>query len=76
MARRKEQASYETSLAQLPVATIGVTMKFEWDESKNLVNIRKHGLDLADAEEIFRGVLVLTPILARITEKIAGWVSV
>jgi len=51
-------------------------MKFEWDEGKNLVNIRKHGLDLADAEEIFRGVLVLTPILARITEKIAGWVSV
>ena len=72
MARRKEQASDETSLAQLPVATIGVTIKFEWDESKNLVNIRKHGL----AEEIFRGVLVLTPILARITEKIAGWVSV
>jgi uncharacterized DUF497 family protein len=32
---------------------------FEWDESKNRANIRKHGLDLADAEEMFRGLLVV-----------------
>ncbi len=36
-------------------------LKFEWDEGKNLVNIRKHGLDLADAEEMFRGALVVDP---------------
>jgi uncharacterized DUF497 family protein len=29
-------------------------MKFEWDENKNRKNIRKHGIDFADAVEIFR----------------------
>ena len=28
-------------------------MKFEWDESKNEENLRKHGLDFADAQEVF-----------------------
>jgi uncharacterized protein len=36
-------------------------MKFEWDEAKNRANIRKHGFDFADAEEMFRGVLVVDP---------------
>jgi uncharacterized protein len=36
-------------------------MIFEWDEAKNRSNIRKHGLDFADAEELFRGVLVVDP---------------
>lgn len=36
-------------------------MKFEWDEAKNRANIQKHGVDLADAEEMFRGVLVVDP---------------
>ena len=36
-------------------------MKFEWDEEKNRDNIRKHGFDLADAEEMFRGVLLVDP---------------
>jgi uncharacterized DUF497 family protein len=36
-------------------------MNFEWDEAKNRANIQKHGLDLADAEEMFRGTLVLDP---------------
>jgi len=31
----------------------------EWDEAKNRSNIRKHGFDFADAEEMFRGVLVV-----------------
>jgi uncharacterized DUF497 family protein len=30
---------------------------FEWDEHKNSQNIRKHGLDFADAWEIFAGPL-------------------
>jgi uncharacterized DUF497 family protein len=29
-------------------------MEFEWDEDKNEENIRKHGLDFADGEELFR----------------------
>lgn len=28
-------------------------MQYEWDEQKNKANIRKHGLDFADAWEIF-----------------------
>jgi uncharacterized protein len=36
-------------------------MNFEWDESKNRANIRKHGLDFADAEELFRGILLVRP---------------
>jgi hypothetical protein len=34
------------------VATFGVTMRFEWDAAKNRLNIRKHGFDFVDAEEI------------------------
>jgi uncharacterized DUF497 family protein len=34
---------------------------FEWDEAKNRANIRKHGLDFADAEEMFRGILLVDP---------------
>ena len=30
-------------------------MDFEWDEHKNRQNIRKHGLDFADAWEVFEG---------------------
>jgi uncharacterized protein len=36
-------------------------MIFEWDEAKNRSNIRKHGFDFADAEEMFRGVLIVDP---------------
>ena len=35
-------------------------MRFECDEAKRRANIRKHGLDFADAPEMFRG-----PFLAR-----------
>ena len=28
-------------------------MNFDWDEEKNASNIRKHGLDFADAWEVF-----------------------
>jgi uncharacterized DUF497 family protein len=34
-------------------------MRFEWNEAKNCANIRKHGLDFADAEEMFLGPLFI-----------------
>jgi uncharacterized protein len=34
-------------------------MIFEWDKVKNRANIRKHGYDFAEAEEMFRGVLIV-----------------
>ena len=36
-------------------------MKFEWDEDKNRINIRKHGFQFGDAEEMFRGFLLARP---------------
>ena len=30
-------------------------MKFTWDEPKRKTNLKKHGLDLADAEMVFTG---------------------
>jgi uncharacterized DUF497 family protein len=36
-------------------------MEFVWDEKKNRLNIKKHGLDLADAGEVFNKVLLAFP---------------
>ena len=30
-------------------------MEFEWDEGKRLANIQKHGIDFAEAVEMFNG---------------------
>lgn len=50
-------------------------MYFEWDELKNKENIRKHGLDFADAWEVFTG-----PLLANLDTREAydedRWVGV
>lgn len=34
-------------------------MNFEWDETKNSRNIRKHGLDFADAWKVFGPSLIV-----------------
>jgi uncharacterized DUF497 family protein len=39
-------------------------MQFEWDEQKNRANIHKHGLDFADAWEIFT-----MPMLAALDDR-------
>lgn len=39
-------------------------MDFEWDEAKNTANIRKHGIDFADAVLIFDG-----PVISRIDDR-------
>jgi uncharacterized protein len=36
-------------------------MNFEWDETKNRANLRKHGFDFAWTEEMFRGLLLVRP---------------
>ena len=36
-------------------------MTFEWDETKNCANIRKHGFHFTEAEEMFRGALLVRP---------------
>ena len=32
-------------------------MKFEWDEAKRLINIKKHGIDFADLPPLFDGMV-------------------
>jgi uncharacterized DUF497 family protein len=39
-------------------------MRFEWDESKNNENIRKHGLDFADAWQVFEN-----PLLSKLDDR-------
>jgi hypothetical protein len=34
-------------------------MKFEWDEKKNKLNIGKHGIDFADAWQLFEHPLLV-----------------
>ena len=36
-------------------------MRFEWDEVKRQVNIRKHGLDFADAVDMFSRPMLVAP---------------
>lgn len=33
-------------------------MGFEWDERKRRANLKKHGFDFEDAEQVFAGVIV------------------
>jgi uncharacterized DUF497 family protein len=35
-------------------------MEFEWDEQKNRVNIQKHGLDFADAADLFASPMLIS----------------
>jgi len=36
-------------------------MRFEWEEAKRKVNLRKHGFDFAGIDEVFAGVTVTIP---------------
>ena len=36
-------------------------MRLEWDEAKRQVNIRKHGLDFADAGDLFSQPMLVAP---------------
>ncbi len=47
-------------------------MKFEWDESKNQINIRKHGIDFRDATYIFADPFALS-ILDKYSEGEERW---
>ena len=33
------------------ISHLALSMQFEWDEGKNLANIRKHKIDFADVPE-------------------------
>jgi hypothetical protein len=60
-----QMGTYDHPANSLSVTTFGVTMTFEWDAAKNRANIRKHGFDFAEAEEMFRGACWFGPIPIR-----------
>ena len=37
------------------------SLKLEWNERKRAANLRKHGLDFADAAELFAGLPLVLP---------------
>jgi uncharacterized DUF497 family protein len=49
----------------LTARTYTEPVRFEWDERKSEENLRKHGLDFADAPEIFE-----SPMLVRLDERV------
>ena len=34
-------------------------MKFEWDEKKNEINIRKHKIEFRDVQQVFDGPMIV-----------------
>ncbi|QEI07158.1 BrnT family toxin [Pigmentiphaga aceris] len=50
-------------------------MQFEWDETKNQLNIRKHGIDFQDVPDMFSHP-VLTMIDNRFDYDEVRWVAV
>ena len=60
-------AGWNEAFAGLDVLTMRMytgCVRFAWDERKNEVNIRKHGLDFADVSEIFDA-----PMLVRLDNR-------
>ena len=51
-------------------------MNFEWDPTKNRANIRKHGFDFVDAEEMFKGMLLARPDVREDYYGEARWVGI
>ena len=43
------------------IVSILALMEFTWDPAKRLSNLRKHGLDFADAERVFSGQTQCSP---------------
>jgi len=50
-------------------------MKFEWDETKNLINIQKHGIDFNDAIDIFNHVFMTKEDISEAYGE-SRWVSI
>ncbi|OQY26780.1 MAG: hypothetical protein B6244_12385 [Candidatus Cloacimonetes bacterium 4572_55] len=42
-------------------------MKFDWDENKCQINLQKHGIDFAEANEVFKN-----PLLSKIDKRYYG----
>ena len=60
---KRRQGSSGAKNILLNVTTNGTTiiMKYEWDENKRQQNLIKHGLDFADAWQLFENPMVVWP---------------
>ncbi len=50
-------------------------MALEWDQNKNINNIKKHGIDFVDADKIFKNP-IFTKIDDRIDYKEKRWIGI
>lgn len=50
-------------------------MQFEWDEAKNLANVRNHRIDFADVPEMFDSPMLIEPD-ARIDYGEDRWIGI
>ncbi len=50
-------------------------MRFEWDDSKNAANVRKHGIDFVDAVDLFNHPM-LTAMDDRYAYNEDRWIAV
>jgi uncharacterized DUF497 family protein len=50
-------------------------MALEWDQNKNIINIKKHGIDFDDDDKIFENP-ILTKIDDRIEYKEKRWIGI
>ena len=51
-------------------------MKFEWDENKNLANIKKHGVSFDEAKEIFDDQFAISRLDTRFEYGEERWFSI
>jgi len=51
--------SCDLALDVFTISAYNQVVKFKWDEQKNKANIRKHGLDFADASQVFDGLMLV-----------------
>jgi len=50
-------------------------MNFDWDEAKNLINLRKHGVEFVEAAQVFSDPNQL-PILDRVVDGEVRWKTI
>lgn len=57
-ARREKDRAAQSPLDGNTICNYNLGVRFEWDEAKRRANLRKHGIDFADAVQVFDGITV------------------
>ena len=51
-------------------------MKFEWDDNKNILNIKKHGISFEEASEVFNDPLHIAILDERFNYFEERWITI